>query len=304
MRLGFIGLIGAKIDILGTILPTLVIVIGFTDSVHMMIDVRLSRAAGAKPLTSAVETIRHLGLIDYEQCWRSMSDFTDLRSENTVDEIWILQHAPVFTLGQAGKSEHVLAAGDIPVIKVDRGGQVTYHGPGQLVMYLLVDLRRLGIGVRQLVDVIEQSIILTQPKWRDQAHADGITIIIDTDLSEVPPILGINPSDLREVLVNLILNAADAMPDGGTVTIRTQRKEKWVSLEVEDTGIGMTEEIRQRCLEPFFTTKGERGSGLGLSMVYGIVQRLQGTIDIESELGKGTKFTLHLSFATRSALDV
>jgi len=103
--------------------------------------------------------LRRLGLCDYEPVWREMQAFTDNRDENTADELWLVQHPPVFTQGQAGKAEHVLAPGDIPVIQVDRGGQVTYHGPGQIVAYPLLDLRRLGIGVRQLVNRIEESII-------------------------------------------------------------------------------------------------------------------------------------------------
>jgi lipoyl(octanoyl) transferase len=103
--------------------------------------------------------IRKLGLVDYEPVWRAMQDFTDQRNEATPDEIWFVQHPPVFTLGQAGKPEHVLAPGDIPVVQVDRGGQVTYHGPGQVVAYPLIDIRRLGLGVRELVTLIEQAII-------------------------------------------------------------------------------------------------------------------------------------------------
>jgi lipoyl(octanoyl) transferase len=84
---------------------------------------------------------------------------TDLRGETSVDELWLLEHPPVFTLGQAGRTEHILHAGDIPIVNSDRGGQVTYHGPGQLVAYLLMDLRRKGLGVRRLVDGLEQSVI-------------------------------------------------------------------------------------------------------------------------------------------------
>lgn len=103
--------------------------------------------------------VRQLGRIDYTSCWRAMQDFTDSRDDATADEIWLLEHPRVFTQGQAGKAEHVLAAGDIPVIQVDRGGQVTYHGPGQLVAYLMIDVRRMDWGVRVLVDAIESSII-------------------------------------------------------------------------------------------------------------------------------------------------
>lgn len=105
--------------------------------------------------------IRHLGTEDYVTIWQAMQQFTDTRTESTGDEIWFLQHPPVFTQGQAGKAEHLLAPGDIPVVQVDRGGQVTYHGPGQLVGYLLIDLRRKKLGARDLVSAIEQSIVQT-----------------------------------------------------------------------------------------------------------------------------------------------
>ena len=100
-------------------------------------------------LTECLE-LRNLGLAAYEPVWREMQAFTDNRDDQTVDQLWLVQHPPVFTQGQAGKAEHVLAPGDIPVIQVDRGGQVTYHGPGQIVAYPLLDIRRRGIGVKSL----------------------------------------------------------------------------------------------------------------------------------------------------------
>ena len=109
--------------------------------------------------TTMVPIVRRKGLAAYEPTWRAMQDFTQSRDEATPDEIWLLEHPPVFTLGLAGKPEHVLDAGDIPVIPVDRGGQVTYHGPGQLVAYLLLDLRRRGYGVRELVRRMEEAVI-------------------------------------------------------------------------------------------------------------------------------------------------
>jgi lipoyl(octanoyl) transferase len=114
-----------------------------------------SDARDARPVLG----LRELGLRPYEPVWRAMQAFTDGRDPDTPDELWSVRHPPVFTLGQAGKREHVLAAGEIPVVQVDRGGQVTYHGPGQVVLYPLLDLRRLGVGVRELVDLIEQSLI-------------------------------------------------------------------------------------------------------------------------------------------------
>jgi len=103
--------------------------------------------------------VRELGLIEYRSAWQAMQQFTNTRDADSDDEIWLLQHPPVFTQGQAGKAEHLLFPGAIPVVQVDRGGQVTYHGPGQLVGYLLLDVRRLGIGVRELVSRIERSLI-------------------------------------------------------------------------------------------------------------------------------------------------
>ncbi|PSL12726.1 lipoyl(octanoyl) transferase [Marinobacterium halophilum] len=104
--------------------------------------------------------IRELqGLQPYEPTWQAMQALTANRDADTVDEIWLLQHERVFTQGQAGKTEHLLSPGDIPVVQVDRGGQVTYHGPGQLIVYLMLDLRRRKLGVRELVDIIEQSIV-------------------------------------------------------------------------------------------------------------------------------------------------
>jgi lipoyl(octanoyl) transferase len=101
-----------------------------------------------------------LGSQPYERVWNAMSEFTDKREESTVDQLWLVQHPPVFTQGQAGKPEHMLMPTEIPLIQSDRGGQVTYHGPGQLVAYPLLDLRRLKMGVRDLVTCLEQTISL------------------------------------------------------------------------------------------------------------------------------------------------
>ena len=103
--------------------------------------------------------VRRLGRVDYEPTWRAMQDFTASRTPETPDELWIVEHPPVYTLGQAGKPEHILEDVGIPIVKIDRGGQVTYHGPGQVVIYLLLDLQRLKIKVRELVTAIEQAVI-------------------------------------------------------------------------------------------------------------------------------------------------
>lgn len=103
--------------------------------------------------------IRRLGRVEYEPTWRAMQDFTAKRGPHTPDEIWLLEHPPVFTQGLNGRHEHVLAPGDIPVVQVDRGGQVTYHGPGQLVVYPMLDLKRYGLNVRSLVELLENAVI-------------------------------------------------------------------------------------------------------------------------------------------------
>lgn len=106
-----------------------------------------------------VPLIKHLGLVEYRQTWQAMKQFTATRNADTRDEIWLLQHLPVYTQGLAGKPEHLLHASDIPVVKIDRGGQITYHGPGQIVAYLMLDLRRWKLNVRGLVRLMEQAVI-------------------------------------------------------------------------------------------------------------------------------------------------
>lgn len=121
------------------------------------------------------------GLSPYEPVWKAMQAYTDARDSGSVDQLWVLQHEPVFTQGQAGKPEHLLSTGDIPVVQVDRGGQVTYHGPGQLVIYLLLDIERLGIGARELVSRIEQAILEMLKLYGIEAEArqDAPGIYVD-----------------------------------------------------------------------------------------------------------------------------
>lgn len=120
---------------------------------------------------NSVRVRRFEGLQDYANIWQQMRDFTDTRDAGTVDQIWLLQHHPVYTLGQAGKAEHLLHTSDIPVIKTDRGGQITYHGPGQLIVYVLLDLQRRQRGVRQLVTLLEQSIIRLLAEYDIHSYA-------------------------------------------------------------------------------------------------------------------------------------
>ena len=114
--------------------------------------------------------LKWLGCVDYEPTWRAMQRRTDEATDATPDEIWFLEHPPVFTMGMNAKAVHLLAPGDIPVVDIDRGGQVTYHGPGQLVVYPLLDLARLGLGVRALVEGIERAVVATLAQWDVEAH--------------------------------------------------------------------------------------------------------------------------------------
>ena len=129
------------------------------------VEAAASTGSRTQQAASRLLVRRWPGRTPYEPMWRAMQAFTDARGPDTPDELWVVEHEPVFTLGQAGKWEHVLMPGDIPVVPVDRGGQVTYHGPGQIVAYPLIDLRRTGIGVRQFVHRIEQALIDTLAEW-------------------------------------------------------------------------------------------------------------------------------------------
>ena len=174
--------------------------------------------------------IRDLGLQDYETIWKAMQKFTAERDETTPDELWCLEHPPVFTMGLNGKRKHLLNVNNIPVIDIDRGGQVTYHGPGQLIIYTLIDLGRLHIGVKDLVNNIEQSIIQLLKKYDINAQGKenapgvyvngekiaalglrikknksyhGLSLNIDMDLS---PFLQINPCGYENLIVTQVKN--------------------------------------------------------------------------------------------------
>jgi len=142
-------------------------------------------------------------------------------------------------------------------------------------------------------DLVQQVVSFTQPRWKDQALASGINIEMRMELGQVPTVAG-NETELREALVNLIFNSVDAIAKRGTITIRTEVQGRWTVITVADDGCGMDEETRGRCLEPFFTTKGEQGTGLGLGSVYGIVHRHGGEIDIQSEPSRGTSVSISI----------
>jgi signal transduction histidine kinase len=144
-----------------------------------------------------------------------------------------------------------------------------------------------------LNEIVRQAVRSTQPKWQEGARESGARITVEVERNDLPIVHG-NPAELREMLTNLIFNAVDAMPDGGKVKIRTRQLDDHVVIEVSDDGAGMTPEVRARCLDPFFSTKGDKGTGLGLAMVCGIVQRHEGTLEIDSEPGCGATFRIIL----------
>lgn len=144
-----------------------------------------------------------------------------------------------------------------------------------------------------LNDLLLSVIEMTQPRWKDQALAAGVQIEMRTEFGQVPTVPG-NEAELRECIANLLFNAIDAITKKGIVTVRTEVEGRWVKLTVSDDGIGMSEEVRARCLEPFFTTKADQGTGLGLGSVYGIIRRHEGEVDIQSEPGRGTSVSMSL----------
>lgn len=184
--------------------------------------------------------IRQLGKQEYAATFARMQTFTLTRTENTTDEIWLLEHPPVFTQGQAGKPEHVIDPGAIPVVQTDRGGQVTYHGPGQLVAYFMLDLRRLGFGIRRLVTLLENSVVATLAEYgihaapradapgvyvdgakicsiglrvRQGCSYHGIAFNVNMDLS---PFQRINPCGYKNLLVTQV---HDFSPDTTVATV-------------------------------------------------------------------------------------
>ena len=154
--------------------------------------------------------------------------------------------------------------------------------------------------VVDLAKIVRQAVALTEPKWRSQSQARGVTFEVVAEIAETPFVAG-EEAALREVLTNLIFNAVDAMPEGGRITLQTTIEGENAVVRVVDTGTGMSEIVRQRCLEPFFSTKGENGTGLGLSMVHGIVERHHGRLQIHSEQGRGTAFTISLPLASEAS---
>lgn len=168
-----------------------------------------------------------------------------------------------------------------------------FYAPDERLVVTDVNLATLVVQMRQV----------TQPRWKTSAEAEGRTIVFETHVAEIPSFRA-NEARIREILMNLIINAVDAMPRGGTITVSaTPVGADWVEIRVSDTGEGMPEEVRRRCLEPFFTTKGERGTGLGLSMVNGIVKRHGGTVEIETRLHEGTTFILRMPVSAHNATE-
>jgi len=151
-----------------------------------------------------------------------------------------------------------------------------------------------------LAEVMKDAVEITRGRWKAEAEQRNVTIQVELDLAPVPPVLG-NAAELREVFTNLILNAVDAMPQGGRLRLRCRGEDDRVVAEVEDTGVGMTEEIRRHLFDPFFSTKGAGGMGLGMSVVYGIVTRHEGKIQVDTALGRGTRFRLDFPAASEAA---
>jgi PAS domain S-box-containing protein len=150
---------------------------------------------------------------------------------------------------------------------------------------------------------VQETLELTRHRWQHEAQANGAQINVERDLKSTPPVHG-SAAEIRQALMNILLNAMDAMPAGGTLRVRTYPVGNWACIEIADNGVGMPEEVRRRCFEPFFTTKGRSGTGLGLSIVFGTIERHQGRVELHSEPGSGTKFTLWLPAGTGSVTSI
>jgi PAS domain S-box-containing protein len=163
--------------------------------------------------------------------------------------------------------------------------------------------QEVSLGPVSLGEQIQEAIQMARPRWKDEPESRGVAVEVLTELAETPDVQG-DPAELDDVILNLLLNAVQAMPDGGAITIATQAVDAGILLTVSDTGTGMDEETRRRIFEPFFTTKADIGSGLGLSTVHGTMSRWGGTIEVDSTVGEGTTFTLFFPAFTEPATPV
>ena len=212
-------------------------------------------AALSPTAKAGAAVVRELGRTDYETTWRAMQAFTAARDAATPDEIWITEHPPVYTLGLAGRPEHLLRANGIPALKVDRGGQITYHGPGQVVVYLMIDLRRLGLGVRPMVRAIEAGVV----EWLDSigvfawGKPDAPGVYVDHDGKEAK--IGALGLRIRKgcsyhgVAVNIAMDLspfADINPCGYRGLAVTQLADFGVHRSVEDAGRGLAPLVAAR----------------------------------------------------------
>jgi len=278
----------------------------------------VARCAPASFSAGECEFLMHLtehvaGAAQHAQLYGQLQTaYQDLRNTQSV----VMQQERLRALGQmASGIAHDINNAISPVslyteALLDREKSLSAHGRSQLevIQRAIGDVAQTVARMREFYrprqpemvlerlhinELAQQVVELTDARWKDMPQQRGITIELNLDFANhLPAIMGA-ASEIREALTNLVYNAVDAMPDGGTLTLRTRAHESGrVSIEVSDTGVGMDEDAQRRCLEPFFTTKGERGTGLGLAMVYGMVQRHSGDIEIESAIGKGTTVRL------------
>jgi len=243
-------------------------------------DDRLRQLRGREDLTVRLDRLHSLGTMasgiahDFNNILMLIRGFADE----------LLHEGPGLSSGARQK-----LVGSIVAATHDGAGMVErlceFHLPAAADQpYQAVDLNHL----------VTQAVAFTRPKWHTECRSHGCDITVRRELEDIPSIHG-HPTELREILTNLIFNAIDAMPEGGSMTLRTRAEGRQVVLEVADTGTGMTERVRRHCLEPFFTTKGGHGTGMGLPVVHEIVERHGATLEVESESGKGTVFRLRFA---------
>ncbi len=248
----------------------------------------------------------------YEEARRAVEELRAAQSELVRRET--LRATVEFSTGIAHHLNNLLAVvvarGQLLLVDVQAP---EIRRPLQLIEKAALDaaevMRRLG-GFHQVhaesemraVDLnglVQETLGMTRALWAAQARERGVRIEASLEPDAIPMVLG-HPAALREAILNLLLNAGEALPDGGVITVRTWASEGWVHCAVSDAGVGMSEAVRRRAFEPFFTTKGPKGTGLGLSLAYGVLQRHRGELVLESEEGRGTTVTMHLPAASGS----
>ncbi|MDQ2921773.1 MAG: ATP-binding protein [Acidobacteriota bacterium] len=298
-----VTLVGAVSVYAGVIITPIVVIIYFTYKTYLK-----NVEASAEKAEQARHHVEELSRYIAEQ-ERIREQFTQIEKMSAVGQLASgVAHDFNNTLaGILGRAELMLRRAKDPETR--RGLEIIIQaaGDGAKTVKRIQDFARqrrdhdfVSVAVDQLLMDVNE---ITRPRWKDRAQSDNVHINLNLQINSASAVMG-DPSELREVLINMVFNAVDAMPEGGRLTLAAEERNGSVEISISDTGIGMTHEVRSRIFDPFFTTKGNAGMGLGLAVCYGIIQRHEGVIEVESEVGRGTTFLLRLPIAEAKALPV